>query len=109
MSDQKCACGCPVGSFSAMTLTAWGLALLYVVFMFIEATTIRWWVMLPLALASFYLFHVQRGQTEGAEKKACCWGYWLIIVAFIVHDMCLSGQLVAAYHRLTAAGLPLHG
>lgn len=107
MSDQKC--GCPVGSFSAMTLTAWGLTLLFVIFMFIETLTIRWWVMLPIALVAFLLFHIQRGQTEGAEKKACCWGYWVVIVAFLLRDMCLSGQLVAAYHRLSAAGIPLHG
>lgn len=109
MSDQKCGCTCPCSSFSPMTWTAWGLALLFVVFMFIEATTIRWWIMLPLALVSFALFNMQRGQTEGTEKKACCWGYWLIIVAFLLRDMCLSGQLVSAYHRLTAAGIPLHG
>ncbi|HCR12223.1 MAG TPA: hypothetical protein PKD41_10085 [Solidesulfovibrio sp.] len=107
MSDQKC--GCPCSSFSPLTLAAMALGLLFVVFMFIEATTIRWWVMLPLALVSFAFFNIQRGQTEGIEKKVCCWGYWLIIVAFLLRDMCLSGQLVAAYHRLTAAGIPLHG
>ena len=47
MSDQKC--GCPCSSFSPLTLAALALGLLFVVFMFIEATTIRWWVMLPLA------------------------------------------------------------
>ena len=26
-----------------------------------------------------------------------------------LRDMCLSGQLVAAYCRLTSAGVPLHG
>ncbi|MHC1713644.1 MAG: hypothetical protein AB9872_15970 [Solidesulfovibrio sp.] len=107
MSDQKC--GCPCGSFSRMTLAACGLGILFVVFMFFEATTIRWWIMLPLALVTFTLFNIQRGQTEGAEKTTCAWGYWIIIVAFLLRDMCLSGQLVAAYHRLIAAGIPLHG
>jgi hypothetical protein len=107
MSDQKC--GCPCESFSPMTLVACGLGFLFVIFLFFEATTIRWWIMLPLALVSFILFNIQRGQTEGAEKAVCGWGYWLIIVLFLLRDMCLSGQVVAAYHRLTAAGIPLHG
>ncbi|HWQ10642.1 MAG TPA: hypothetical protein VN436_16085 [Holophaga sp.] len=107
MSDQKCSCTC--GSFSPVTWAACGLGFLFVLFMFFEATTIRWWLMLPLALISFALFNIQRGQAEGVEKKICCWGYWLIVVAFLLRDMCLSGQLTAAYHRLTAAGIALHG
>ncbi|EFL52732.1 conserved hypothetical protein [Solidesulfovibrio fructosivorans JJ]] len=107
MSDQKC--GCPCSAFSSMTWAASALGLLYVIFMFFEATTIRWWIMLPLALISFILFNIQRGQTSGTEKTLCAWGYWIILIAFIIHDMCLSGQLVAAYQRLTAAGIPLHG
>lgn len=107
MSDQKCACSC--ASFSLMTRIACVLGLLFVVFMFFEAMTIRWWVMLPIAVVSLYLFHVQRGQTSGCEKSACCWGFWLVIAALILRDMCLSGQLLAAYGRLAAAGLPLHG
>jgi len=107
MSDQKCACSC--GSFSTMTKIACCLGLLFVIFMFIESLTIRWWVMLPIAIVSLYLFHVQRGQTSGCEKSVNCWGFWLMIAALVLRDMCLSGQLLAAYCRMTAAGLPLHG
>ena len=107
MSDQKC--GCPCGSFSRMTQVACVLGFLFILFMFFEATTIRWWLMLPLAVVSYVLFNMQRGQTEGIEQKVCCWGGWIILVAFVLRDMCLSGQLVAAYQRLIAAGLPLHG
>jgi hypothetical protein len=106
MSEQKCCC---CGSFSPVTWAASGFGFLFVVFMFFEATTIRWWIMLPLALLSFLLFHIQRGQTEGFEKKVCCWGYWIVILAFLLRDMCLSGQVMSAYHRLTAAGVALHG
>lgn len=107
MSEQKC--GCPCGSFSSMTLAACGLALLFVIFMFFEATTIRWWIMLPLAAVSAVLFHIQRDQATGCEKTVCVWGFWIVIAAFVLRDMCLSGQIVAAYHRLSAAGIPLHG
>ena len=107
MSDQKCACSC--ASYSPMTWIACALGALFVIFMFFEATTIRWWIMLPIAIVSLYLFHVQRGQTSGCEKSTCCWGFWLVIAALLLRDMCLSGQLVAAYCRLTSAGVPLHG
>ena len=107
MSDQKCGCRC--GTMSSMTLAACGLALLFLVFMFFEATTIRWWLMLPLAVASAVLFNIQRGQTTSCEKTVCVWGFWVIIALAVLRDMCLSGQLVAAYHRLSAAGIPLHG
>ena len=107
MSDQKCACSC--ASYSPMTWIACALGALFVIFMFFEATTIRWWIMLPIAIISLYLFHVQRGQTSGCEKSTCCWGFWLVIAALLLRDMCLSGQLVAAYCRLISAGVPLHG
>ncbi len=107
MSDQHC--GCPCGGFAPMTKAACALGFMFVVFMFFEATTIRWWIMLPLALASVVLFHIQRGQTSGVEETTCRWGYWIVIAAFLLRDMCLSGQLLAAYQRLLAAGIPLHG
>ena len=107
MSDNKC--GCPCSCFAPMTWIAVALGALFVLFMFFEAVTIRWWIMLPVAAVSLYLFGVQRGQTSGREKCVCSWGFWLVIAALILRDMCLSGQLVAAYCRMIAAGLPLHG
>ena len=107
MSEKKCGCAC--GSFSPMTQLAGLFGILFVLFMFFEATTIRWWLMLPLALVSYVLFHIQSGQSEGLEKKVCGWGGWIVLAALILRDMCLSGQLVAAYQRLIAAGIPLHG
>ena len=107
MSEQKC--GCPCGAFSPMTWIAVILGALFVLFLFFQATTVRWWLMLPMAAVSLYLFSVQRGQTSGTEKSVCCWGFWIVVAGLILRDMCLSGQLVAAYHRLTAAGIPLHG
>jgi len=107
MSDQKCGCAC--SAFSPMTWAAVALGALFVLFLFFEAATIRWWLMLPVAGVSLYLFHVQRGQTSGAEQKVCCGRSWMGIAALILRDMCLSGQIMAAYQRLTAAGIPLHG
>ena len=107
MSDQKC--GCPCGSFAPLTHVAGVLGFLFILFMFFQSTTIRWWLMLPLGVVSVVLFYIQRGQTEGVERKVCQWGLWIVAVAFVLRDMCLSGQLVSAYQKLTAAGIPLHG
>ncbi len=107
MNAEKCPS--PYCCFATTTWAACILGGLFVLFLFFEATTIRWWLMLPLAIASFVLFHIQRGQTSGLEKKVCDWGYWIVLVTFILRDMCISGQLVAAYQRMTEAGIPLHG
>ena len=56
--------------------------------------------MLPLAAVSFWLFAIQRGQTTGFEQTVCRWGIWIVAIAAILRDMCLSGQLVALYQRM---------
>ncbi len=60
-------------------------------------------------VVSYVLFYMQARPDRGHRAEGRCWGGWIILVAFVLRDMCLSGQLVAAYQRLTAAGLPLHG
>jgi hypothetical protein len=106
MSDQES--GCPCASFSVLTHAAAVLGALFILFMFFETTTIRWWIMLPLAAVSFWLFAIQRGQTTGFEQTVCRWGTWIVAIAAILRDMCLSGQLVALYQRLQSAGITLH-
>ena len=107
MADQPS--GCPCSSFSFMTHAASLFGALFILFLFMEATTIRWWVMLPLAAISFGLFFIQRGQTTGIEQKYCRWSLWIVVIAALLRDMCLSGQLVAALERMRAAGMALHG
>lgn len=108
MSESEHASGCPCASFSLMTHAAVVLGALFLLFMFFETTTIRWWIMLPLAILSFWLFTIQRGQTQGFEQTVCRWGAWIIVLAAILRDMCLSGQLVSLYQRLHGAGITLH-
>lgn len=106
MSEQPS--GCPCASFSLLTHAAVVLGALFLVCMFFETTTIRWWLMLPLAGLSLWLFVIQRGQTEGIEQTVCRWGVWIVVIAAILRDMCLSGQLVSLYQRLHSAGIALH-
>ncbi|WP_176630052.1 hypothetical protein [Desulfolutivibrio sulfoxidireducens] len=93
MNQSECA-GCKMGS---LTLTAVGLTLLYVIFMFVTGIMVRWWVMLPLGFVAFFLFRMQRGQTEGFEKKVCDWGYYVIIAGLVLRDACLSSRLAGIY------------
>ena len=106
MSEQQS--GCPCASFSLLTHAAVALGVLFIVLMFFETTTIRWWLMLPLAALSLWLFVIQRGQTDGLEQTVCRWGLWVVAIAAVVRDMCLSGQLVSLYERLHSAGIVLH-
>ncbi len=89
MDHSECA-GCKMGP---VTLAAAGLTLLYLVFMLITGVMVRWWVMLPLGFAAFFLFRIQRGQVEGFEKKVCDWGYYVIIAGLLLRDACLSSRL----------------
>lgn len=98
MNQGECA-GCKMGP---VTLTAAGLTLLYVIFMFITGVMIRWWVMLPLGFAAFFLFRLQRGQIEGLERKVCDWGYYVIIAGLVLRDACLSSRLAGVYDAVTA-------
>lgn len=98
--DQSACAGCKMGP---VTLTAAGLTLLYVVFMFITGVMIRWWVMLPLGFVAFFLFRLQRGQVEGLEKKVCDWGYYVVIAGLVLRDACLSSRLAGVYDAVTGA------
>lgn len=99
---------CPCASFSLLTHVAIVLGALFILFMFFETTTIRWWLMLPLAGLSLWLFHIQSGQTTDFEWRVCRWGFWIVAIAAVARDMCLSGQLATLYERMLGAGLALH-
>jgi hypothetical protein len=82
---------------SPATLVAVGLGGLFVIFMFITGVMIRWWVMLPLGLASFSLFMLRKGQAEGLERTICNWGYYGMLAMLILRDACLSSRLAGIY------------
>ncbi|WP_176629326.1 hypothetical protein [Desulfolutivibrio sulfodismutans] len=92
--DQNACTGCKMSPF---TLTAVGLTLLFVIFMFVTGVMVRWWVMLPLGFAAFFLFRMRRDQAEGCEKTLCCWGSWAIVALLLLRDACLSSRLAGIY------------
>lgn len=87
----------------ASVLVAAALTLLFVIFLFYTPVMVRWWVMLPMALIAFVIFRIKRDMAEGLEKKICDWGHWIIIIAFLLRDMCLSSRLAGMYSDLAGA------
>lgn len=100
--DDKTPCACQ--KWNASTIVAAALTLLFVLFMFSTTLMVRWWLMVPMALAAFFLFKIQRGQTEGTEKQVCDWGYFVIIVAFLLRDICLSSRLTGILSHVAEFG-----
>jgi len=94
---------CPGCKMSPVTLTALGLTLLFVIFMFVTGVMVRWWVMLPLGFAAFFLFRMRRSQAEGLENTVCRWGYWLVLALLLLRDACLSSRLAGIYGAVEGA------
>jgi len=92
--DQNVCAGCKM---SPLTLTASGLTLLFVIFMFVTGVMVRWWVMLPMGFAAFFLFWLRRDQAEGLERKVCAVGYWSVLALLVLRDACLSSRLAGIY------------
>lgn len=99
MNRDSCA-GC---AMSPATLIAAGLTLVFVIFMFVTGIMVRWWVMLPVGCAAFFLFRMRRGQAEGLERTICDWGYWIVLALLLLRDACLSSRLAGIYGAVEKA------
>jgi len=99
--NDTCGCSCDMHS-----TTIWALVLggLFIIFLFITSMTVKWWLMLPLAAVSCYLFRMRGKEASGLEKKLCDWGSWIVIVGFFLRDICLSSRLASMYEKLELAG-----
>lgn len=68
-----------IKSFSRLTLCGFGLGIVFVVLhIFLPAMT--GWVMVPIALLSIIILHIQKTKLESIEKKYCNIGFWALIV-----------------------------
>ena len=95
--SKECSC-----KFQTATMAAVVFGGLFVIFLFFTPVMVKWWIMLPLAVAAFFLFRMQREATEGLERQICDWGYWAVIAGFLLRDMCLSSRLAGLYEQLPA-------
>ncbi len=99
--NESSGCSCSMHSATLWALTLGGL---FILFLFFTSMTVKWWLMLPLAAASFFLFRMRRKEAAGLEKTLCDWGYWIVLVGFFLRDICLSSRLAGMYDKIVTAG-----
>ena len=63
---------------------------LFLIFTFIPVISKMWWLMLLLAIGSFYIFNEKEKSTEGTDNLISRYGKWGIIVIFLLRDVLLT-------------------
>jgi hypothetical protein len=92
-----------VKGFNPLTLVGAGLIIVFLVFCFISTLAVRWWLMVPIALASFVLLSKSKGAAAGLEKNVCVYGIWAIIALFILRDIYMAHSLAALLDTFSGA------
>jgi len=81
-----------VKKFNLMSLIGLGLVLAFLLFMFINSLSYKWWIMLPLAGAAGFILYRQLSDTQGFEKKACFYALIVIGVLILFRDIQMSNN-----------------
>jgi hypothetical protein len=94
---------------SIRPLTWAGLALgaVYFIGMFIDTVNIRWWIMLPLGIASFLILWKQWKSTpseNGLELKLTFFGLVAILGFLMIRDAWLSSSMADIYEKAKESG-----
>lgn len=82
-----------VRGFQMNTLIAVSLAVVLFICLVIPDLRYIWWINIPLAGASGYLFWSQGNVTKGTEQKVCRWGLLIVAVLFLYRDILISQRL----------------
>lgn len=82
-----------VKNFSPATLIASGLATLFLLFCFVDDITVRWWIMIPIAIAGFVLSYKQKQNSQGTELLVCKVTFWAFIIMFLIRDAIMAHQI----------------
>ncbi len=80
-------------NFQLHTLIALGLAVAFLVFQLVPDLRYIWWLNIPAAAASGYMFWRQDGNVKGIEAKVCRYGLFTVAALFLWRDIYLSNQL----------------
>ncbi len=80
-------------SFQLNTLIALGLAVAFLIFQLGPDLRYIWWLNIPAAGASGYMFWRQDGNVKGLEAKVCRYGLFAVVALFLWRDIYLSNQL----------------
>ncbi len=82
-----------VKALSTMTLVGLGLALLFLVFFFIDALAYKWWLMFAVIGGSGFVLYRQYTETTGLEKKICFYTLIALGVLFLLRDIQMSSHM----------------
>lgn len=80
-------------NFQPHTLIALVLAVAFLVFQLVPDLRYIWWLNIPAAAASGYMFWRQDGNVTGIEAKVCRYGLFAVAALFLWRDIYLSNQL----------------
>ena len=82
-----------IKNFHHFTFLGVGLAFIFLVLCFIVTLSVRWYLMIPIAIGSFYLLFSRKDNSAGLEKKVCTYGLWVITGLFIIRDIDMSNKV----------------
>ncbi len=82
-----------VKKFQTMSLAGIGMVIAFILFSFIDAFTLSWWIMLPLAGGSTFLLYRQHAETKGFEKKVCFYALITLLVFVVGRDIRVTARL----------------
>ena len=82
-----------VRGFQLNTLIALGLTVAFLVFQLIPDLRYIWWLNIPTAAVSGYMFWRQDANVTGVEAKVCRYGLFTVAALFLWRDIYLSNQL----------------
>ena len=72
----------------------------FLVFCQFDNTVIRWWLMLPLAIAGGALLLWRRRRALGSEARACTLLLGLLLALVVLRDIGLSRKLAELYDKM---------
>jgi hypothetical protein len=89
---------------SPFTKAGYVLAMLFVVFMFVDTFNVRWWLMLPLGAGGMYIFwyqwRVSLDVGDRYDAKFCLWGLVGLGVLVLFRDAYISSSLAEIHDAI---------
>lgn len=84
-----------IKKFHVLTFVGLGLLLLFIIFCFITSVAVRWWIMVPIAVAGVTVLYTRMKQASGLEKKVCVFAIWGMVAVFVLRDIVMSYRIAS--------------
>lgn len=79
--------------YSIPTFVCIGLAALFLVLCCVDTVAVRWWVMVPIAIAGIVTAYKQKSKVSGTERLVCVVALWALVCLFLLRDVVMSSKL----------------